>query len=199
MKHKSFFPIIAGAVVCLGLATTQLRAEPGVEEIPVPGETVGSEEGGVILPDVNDGGVITVEGGGEITVGGDEGGGPIVDSDPGGEVTITPAEEGGETTVTVNGEEGTVVANDDATGTPGSPEGTVGDPGIYSPLAENNSPTSQTVNSIQSSAATDTNNWDAATIHSAKEADGYSVEDNSKQTVLKATRQNGRVFLKAQP
>jgi hypothetical protein len=198
MKHKAFFPVIACAVVCLGLATTQLRAEePGViGEIPAPGETVGSDDGGVILPDGNDGGVITVEGGGEITVGGDEGGGTVVDSDGGGEVTITPAEEGGETTITPDGGDGTVVANDDTTGTP---EGTTDDPGIYSPLAENNSPTSQALNSIQSNAATDTNNWDAATIHSAKEADGYSVEDHSKQTDLKATRQDGRVFLKTQP
>lgn len=198
MKHKAFFPVLAGVVACLGLATTQLRAEPGVEEIPVPGETVGSEEG-VILPDGNDGGVITVEGGGEVTVGGDEGGGTVVDSDGGGEVTITPTEEGGDTTVTTDGGDGTVVANDDTTGTTGTPEGTTDDPGIYSPLAENNSPTSQAVNSIQSNAATDANNWDAATIHSAKEADGYSVEDHSKQTDLKATRQDGRVFLKTQP
>jgi hypothetical protein len=201
MKRKAFFSFIVCAVLSLGLATIPLRAqEPSVEAIPAPGETIVPDEGGQIIGDGNDGSVITLEGdgGGEVTVGGDGGEQTTIDGDGGGDVTVTTTDEGGET-VTADGEEGTVVVNDDTTGTPGPSEGTIDDPGIYSPLAESNSPTSQTVNSIQSSAATDTNNWNSAIIQSGTEADGYSVEDGSKQTVLKATRQKGRVFLKTQP
>jgi hypothetical protein len=201
MKRKTLFSFIACAVLSLSLAAIPLRAqEPSIEEIPAPGETIVPDGGGQIIADGEDGGVITIggDGGGEVPAEGDGGEQTTIDGDEGGDVIVTTTDEGGET-VTADGEEGTVVVSDDTTGTPGPSEGTIDDPGIYSPLAESNSPTSQTVNSIQSSGATDTNNWNSATIQSGTEADGYSVEDGSKQTVLKATRQKGRVFLKTQP